>query len=94
MELSDEALEMMARKKKVEEPSVLEIGGVPTAAGLAKMGRRLAYIRADNKMHITPEGHAVMGVALRKNAEARIARGEGDWVRPKSSGPIVQGGES
>lgn len=44
----------MAKAKK-QEPDVMEIDGVPTAAGLARRGRNLAYIRPDGKYHITPD---------------------------------------
>ena len=75
----------MAKAKK-PEPDVMEIDGVPTAAGLARRGRNLAYIRPDGKYHITPEGNAVIGAALKANAQERILRGDGDWKQPPSSG--------
>lgn len=74
----------MARKK--QEPSVMEVGGVPTAAGLARQGRHLAHILPDGRYHITQEGHNVIGAALRANAQERIMRGDGEWRRPPSSG--------
>ncbi len=73
-------------KAKSKEPEILEIDGVPTVAGLAKMGRHLAYISPDGKYHVTAEGHAEIGKALKANAEWNIACGMGDWVQPPSSG--------
>ena len=73
-------------KAKSKEPEILEIEGVPTVAGLAKLGRQLAYIRPDGKYHVTDEGHARMQAALKANAQERILNGEGDWEQPPSSG--------
>ena len=74
----------MAKKQSEESPS--SIDGVPTVAGLAKMGRHLAYISPDGKYHVAAEGHAEIGKALKANAEWNIACGMGDWVQPPSSG--------
>ena len=73
-------------KAKSKEPEILEIDGVPTVAGLAKLGRHLAYVRPDGRYHVTDEGHAVMNKAMRANAEWAVALGVGDWERPPSSG--------
>lgn len=73
-------------KAKSKEPEILEINGVPTVAGLARQSRGLAFIRPDGKYHVTPEGHALLGEAQRKKAAERIARGDGDWIQPPSSG--------
>jgi hypothetical protein len=53
----------------------LEIDGVPTTAGLMKKGREYAYKRPDGRIHITEEGHALLGQKLRERAQ----RDEGKW---------------
>lgn len=68
-----------------EPEKPLHIDGVPTIAGLAKMGRHLAYARPDGRWQVTDAGHALMGKKLSDNAIDRLMRGEGDWVQPPSS---------
>lgn len=84
---------MAARKTKtiVEETHPLEIDGIPTAWGLTKQGRHLAYT-VPRGIHITAEGHAVIGAALKAKAEEAIARGEHIWVRPPSAENIFTKG--
>jgi hypothetical protein len=63
---------------KPEPEGDLEIDGIPTAAGLMKMGRQFAYKRGvDNKIVITAEGNALLGKALRDSA--RRDQEEGIW---------------
>jgi hypothetical protein len=63
---------------------------VPTVVELAAQGRHLAYLVTGSKKgevsryHVTAEGHALMGAAMRENAEAAIASGETAWVQPPS----------
>lgn len=62
---------------------------VPSVADLITLG--LAHAdRATPKggmsrVHVSDEGHALMGAAMRRNAEAALARGEGDWRQPPST---------
>lgn len=59
------------RRTKAAEPRLLEVGGVPTAVGLANMGREYAYA-APKGIHITDRGHALLGEKLReKGRQAR-----------------------
>ena len=77
------------RSKKVEAPPVLEIDGVPTVAGLVKMGREYAYVvpRPGGAVtHVTQKGHDLMGEALHKLGIEGEFSGKGNWVRPPSSG--------
>lgn len=73
-------------KKATAQDGPYEIDGVLTAAGLARQGRHLAYLRPDGKYHVTTEGHAAMQAALKANAQERIMRGDGLWAQPPSSG--------
>lgn len=73
----------MARAKK-QDPEILEIGGVPTVAGLARQGRHLAYVLPDGRYHITAQGHALLGDAMRANAQQAILEGKGRWRQPPS----------
>jgi len=73
---------------------------VPTVRELAEMGKEYAFPTdwakgkakrekpIPTRWHVTALGHALMGAAMRRNAEEAIARGEGDWVRPPSSRPL------
>lgn len=72
----------MAGRTKKQEPEILEIDGIPTAAGLARESRDLAYKRADGKIYITPAGHIRLGKLLRQRGRER----DGSWTRPPSSG--------
>lgn len=76
---------------------------VPTVRELAAVGRDYAYAtdwrkgerkndpKIPTRWHVTVEGHAVMGEAMRANALEVIARGEGEWVRPPSRQDIARG---
>jgi hypothetical protein len=63
---------MPARKTAAAKgtPEVFEIDGVPTAAGLARMGREYAY-RVERGITITAKGHALLGNILRERGLAR-----------------------
>ena len=60
----------MRRKANTPEPEILEIDGIPTAAGLARRG--LAHRRTDHRGQsyfvIGEEGHRVLGQAMRERA--------------------------
>ncbi|WKW87103.1 hypothetical protein SEA_NICOLE72_66 [Microbacterium phage Nicole72] len=60
---------------------------VPTCEELVRMGlaRAVTVPKVGTKYLISDEGHALMGAAMRANAQEAIARGEGDWVRPPSN---------
>jgi hypothetical protein len=63
---------------------------VPTVRELAERNDGSAVATkwdADGKAtawRVFDKGHAVMGAAMRENALAAIARGEGNWTRPPS----------
>lgn len=69
-----------------EVPSVTELAHV----GLAH--RDISVRKGDvARYRVTDEGHALMGKAMRENAQEAIAAGDGDWYpdpphrRPRSS---------
>lgn len=64
-----------AKAKPIDEKP-LEVDGVPTAAGLAARGRRYAY-HTERGIHITDEGHALLGKILRDRG--RADRENGVW---------------
>lgn len=78
----------MAARKPAEaaREERIEIEGVPTAYGLIKMGlaREVHVFGGGRRIHVSPEGHALMGAALRQNALEALAAGKGDWVQPPS----------
>lgn len=80
----------MPPRKKAEDPreSRLEIDGVPTAAGLIRMGlaRESHLFGGGKRIVVSPEGHALMGAALKQNALEALAAGKGNWTQPPSSG--------
>jgi hypothetical protein len=70
---------------------------VPTVPELQQMGEEyavpLTWVNDGTAKHpkmratswrVTDKGHALMGEAMRANAQAAIARGEGDWQQPPS----------
>lgn len=70
---------------------------VPTCAELAKMGPNLCYEvlrtsgsgrkkRTEKFWHVTDAGHTLLGQIMRANAAEAVARGDGEWTRPPSSG--------
>lgn len=63
---------------------------VPTASDLARRGlaRVLTAPKGDSAgvFRVSDEGHAEMGAAMRENALAALARGEGNWTQPPSNG--------
>ena len=65
-----------------------EIDGVPTAYGLVSMGlaRNITVLGGGARIQVSPEGHALMGAALRQNALEALAAGKGNWTTPPSSG--------
>lgn len=74
------------RKKYAPEPEgALEIDGIPTAAGLVKMG--LAHRRIDfagrRYIQITDEGHQKIGDAMRALVARDAERGVRHTVRGK-----------
>lgn len=71
----------MATKKVEEKP--VEIDGVTTVEGLARLGPRYAR-RTERGIRVMDEGHALMGEQLLEKGRARRAAGEGDWTRPPS----------
>lgn len=79
---------MPPRKKTDDTPreSRDEIDGVPTASGLIRMGlaRESHLFGGGKRIVVSPEGHALMGAALRQNALEALAAGKGDWVQPPS----------
>lgn len=58
---------MAVRKRKPSTPEILEIDGIPTAAGLARQG--LAQRRVDHNgrayILISDEGHKLIGQKMR-----------------------------
>jgi hypothetical protein len=73
---------------------------VPTAEEL--VGHGLAEVRevtttlgngqkrTSRWIWVSEAGHKMMGDAMRQNALEAIASGETAWVRPPSSGPVLQ----
>jgi hypothetical protein len=67
---------------------------VPTAPELVALG--LAHEESETRklgngqkrtttwIVVHDEGHRLMGEVMHRNAQAALARGEGDWVRPPS----------
>lgn len=79
----------MAAKKQTEaREDRLEIDGVPTASGLIRMGlaRESHLFGGGKRIAVSPEGHALMGAALKQNAVEALAAGKGNWTQPPSSG--------
>jgi len=68
---------------------------VPTVSELYALGRHLAYPASyttkgePSTWHVTDEGHAMMGAAMRENALEARAAGSADWVRPPNSGRVL-----
>lgn len=82
---------MARRKTTKEEPKILEIDGIPTAQGLVAMGRKYAQ-PTPKGIHITPEGHALIGQALRNLAKESIENGTWHGTSGKHSGKPRQPG--
>lgn len=65
---------------------------VPTIGELAALSREFAVATDWNKKmeptkwRLTDAGNRYLGEIMRRNALERLARGDGDWVRPPSSG--------
>lgn len=61
---------------------------VPTADELVGMGfaerDRMVPKGSLSRIKVSDEGHALMGAAMRRNAQAALARGEGHWEQPPS----------
>lgn len=80
----------MAARKPADAPREerTEIDGVPTASGLIRMGlaRESHLFGGGKRIVVSPEGHALMGAALRQNAVEALAAGKGNWTQPPSSG--------
>lgn len=78
----------MAKRKQETDSLDLEIAGMPTARGLIRTGqaRMQSYRSGGERIKVSDEGHAMLGEALRRKAEANLAAGKGDWTRPPSSG--------
>jgi len=73
-------------------PTVLELVELGLAKEVVRMvpaGKTGKKFRREVTHWISPEGHALLGERMRENAEAAIARGEGDWVQPPSSGILL-----
>lgn len=66
-----------ATTPKAVEKKPTEIDGIPTAHGLTIMGRQYAEYRADGKIHITDQGHRLLGQELR--GAGQDALNEGKW---------------
>jgi hypothetical protein len=76
----------MARKARAEvQPEVLEIDGIPTAAGLARLG--LAQRRTDRHgrayIRVSDEGHRLIGEAMRRRVAEDRRRGAEHTVKGK-----------
>jgi hypothetical protein len=69
-------------------PTVLELVQLGLAKEVVRMvpAGKSKKMRRDVTWWISPEGHEVLGAAMRDNAAAALARGEGDWVQPPSRG--------
>lgn len=79
------------KKWKPEPEKILEIDGVPTVAGLAKMGREFAY-PTDRGHHITEAGHRLMQEALSRNARESIEGNHWHGTSGTWTGPAPQPG--
>jgi hypothetical protein len=71
---------------------------VPTVPELVAMGLAKPVMSTKKGLAstytVSPEGHALLGEIMRGNAEAAIRRGDGEWTRPPSSGPVLGAGEA
>ena len=82
---------MPRKKQQPSEPEVLEIDGIPTAAGLVARGKQYAY-RTQRGIHITAEGHALLGKLLRDRGRDEKAKGTWHGITGKHPGKPRQPG--